>query len=185
MNDKSLFLSLFFKSPKEIGSVTPSSKILVGQMIKHIDFRNARNIVEYGPGTGCITIELLKKARKDAKVICFETNKDLCYYLRKKIKDKRLIIVNDSAENIEKHLKRRKTSRIDYIIATLSFSTLGKGKKNEIMKETKKALDSKGKFVFCRYVPHFELNLERYFPKSSMSFVPWNLPPSMVYVCEK
>src|SRR3989338_5630388 len=113
MNGKLLFFSAFVKHPKQIGSIIPSSKFLIKEMLKHIDFGNARYIVEYGPGTGCITEELLKRARKDARILCFETNKKFYTYLKNKIKDKRFIIVNDSAENIKKHIKKFGIKKID------------------------------------------------------------------------
>ena len=62
MDEKILFFSAFLRYPKEIGSVIPSSKYLKEGIIKNIDFKNARYIAEYGPGTGCITVEILKRA---------------------------------------------------------------------------------------------------------------------------
>ena len=78
MDGKLLFFSTFLKYPKEIGSIIPSQKFLTDEILKNIDFKNARYIAEYGPGTGCITEELLKRARKDAKILCFETNRKFC-----------------------------------------------------------------------------------------------------------
>ena len=185
MKDKILFFSTFLRHPKEIGSIIPSSKFLINEVLKNIDFENSAYIVEYGSGTGHITTEILKRARKDAKLLCFETNKTLCTYLGKIIKDKRAIVINDTAENIAKYLKKYGINEADCIVAVLSFSTLGKIKKNDILKETKKALRLKGKFVFCRYIPHFERHLSNYFSKSYVNFVFLNIPPSLVYTCEK
>ena len=71
MDDKLLFFSAFLRYPKEIGSIMPSQKFLTDEILKNIDFKNARCIAEYGPGTGCVTNQILKKARKDAKILCF------------------------------------------------------------------------------------------------------------------
>jgi len=185
MNEKVLFFSLFMKKPKEIGSVIPSSNFLVKEILKNIDFKSSKYIVEYGSGTGCITKEILKRARSDAKILCFETNKNLYNHLKRSLKDKRLIIVNDGAENIARYMGKYKIPEADYVIAVLSFFTLGKEKKHAIMKETKKALSDNGKFIFCRYVPNFERKLSNYFSNSSMKFVPFNIPPSLLYVCGK
>ena len=56
---------------------------------------------------------------------------------------------------------------------------------HSIIKETKKALRNKGKFVFCRYIPHFEKYLEKHFLRIYMEFVPLNIPTSLIYICEK
>ena len=185
MDDKLLFFSAFVKHPKEIGSVIPSSKFLIKEVLKNIDFENARYIVEYGPGTGCITSEILKRARKDAKILCFETNKKFCTYLKNKIKDGRFIIINDSAENIKKHIKKFGIQNIDYVISGLPFSALPSSKKNAIIKETKSTLKYKGKFVIYQFLNNFKKHLYRYFSSISTKFVPLNIPPCFVYTCEK
>ena len=185
MEEKILFFASFFKHPKEIGSVTPSSKFLTREILKSIDFKNARYLVEYGPGTGCMTAEILKRARKDAKILCFETNKKFCSYLRENIIDERLIIINASAENIKKHLKKLSIPKIDYVISGLPFSIISKNKKDAIIKETSKTLNYTGKFVVYQYLSNFKKHLSRYFSNISIKFVPLNIPPSFVYVCEK
>ena len=185
MNDKLLFFSAFVKYPKEIGSVIPSSKFLTSEILKNIDFKNAKYIVEYGPGTGCITTEILKRARKDAKILCFEINKKFCSYLMNKIKDQRLIIINDTAENIRKYLKKLSITKIDYVISGLPFSALPDNKKNAIVEETKNTLKNDGRFVVYQFLNNFKKCLYNYFSKISTKFVPLNIPPCFIYVCEK
>src|SRR3989338_1928055 len=163
MESKMLFFSTFVKHPKQIGSVTPSSRFLTREILKNIDFENAKYIAEYGPGTGCMTTEILKRARKDAKVLCFETNKKFCSYLRKNIKDERFIVINDSAENIKKCLEKLNILKIDYIISGLPFSILPVNKKHIIIKETENTLKNEGKFVIYQYMNHLKKYLDKYF----------------------
>ena len=185
MDEKILFFSNFLKYPKEIGSIVPSSRFLINELLKNINFENASAIVEYGPGTGCITAEILKRARWDAKLLCFETNKKFCRYLRNKIKDERLIIVNDSAENVNIYLKKFKIREIDCVISGLPFSMLPDYTKNIIINETKNTLKSNGKFVIYQFLNNIGKYLCSYFSKISTRFVPLNLPPCFVYICEK
>ena len=185
MDDKMLFFSTFLKNPKEIGSVVPSSKFLVKELLKNVEFENAKYIVEYGPGTGCVTSGILKKARNDAKILCFETNKRFYRHLKKNIKDKRLILINDSAENIMKHLKRLSIPKIDYVISGLPFSILPQKKKITIIKETKKTLKDEGRFVIYQYLNSFKSCLYSYFSNISTKFVALNIPPSFIYICGK
>ncbi len=186
MDEKILFFSAFIKCPKEIGSVAPSSRFLVEDMLKNIDFKNAKYIVEYGPGTGRMTTEILKRARKDAKILCFEINKRFCSYLRENINDNRVIIINDSAENIKKYLKKYKISRIDYVVSGLPFTNLNLNKKHIIIEKTKDALKTNGNFLVYQFIlNNFKKHLSKYFPKISIKFVPLNLPPCFLYICEK
>jgi len=181
-----LFFSMFLKYPKEIWSIAPSSRFLRNKVLKNIDFRNAKYIVEYGPGTGPVTKEILKRARKDARILCFEINKKFCSHLRENIRDERLTIINDSAENIEKCLKKLNIQKIDYIISSLPFFILPDNKKYIIIEETKNALRNKGMFVVFQSVTNnFKKHLKRYFSKISVNLVSLNIPPCFVYVCEK
>ena len=185
MDDKILFFSAFLKYPKEIGSVAPSSKFLTDEILQHIDFKNAKYIAEYGSGTGRITTEILKRARKDAKILCFEINAKFCSYLRKNIKDDRLIIINDSAENVKKYLKKLDIPKIDCVVSGLPFTNLNVNKKYAIIKETKNTLNASGKFiVFQFFLNNFKKYLYNYFSNISTKFVPLNIPPCFVYVCE-
>ncbi len=55
-----LFLTLeFIKKPLVIGTITPSSKKLAKRVMERIDFSSAETIVEYGPGTGVFTKEII------------------------------------------------------------------------------------------------------------------------------
>jgi len=185
VDEKLLFFSTFIRYPKEIGSVIPSSRFLVNELMKSIDFKTAECIVEYGPGTGTITHELLKRAKKDARLLCFETNRKFCNYLRKNIKDDRLTVINDSAENIKKHVKVSGISKVDYIISGLPFSTLPVGKRSVIIEEAKGTLKTEGKFVVYQFLSSFKKSIGSYFSRISTKFVPLNIPPCFVFVCEK
>lgn len=185
MDEKLLFFSTFIRYPKEIGSVIPSSRFLVNELMRSIDFKNAKCIVEYGPGTGTITLEILKRAKKDARLLCFETNRKFCNYLRKNIKDDRLTVINDSAENIKRHVNNSGISKVDYVISGLPFSTLPEGKKSAIIEQTKGTLKSEGKFVVYQFLSSFKKSISSYFSRISTKFVPLNIPPCFVFVCEK
>jgi phospholipid N-methyltransferase len=185
MDEKIMFLSAFLERPKQIGSVFPSSRYLIHEMLKNIDFKNAKCIIEYGPGTGCVTKEILKRARNDCKILCFELNRKMHRHISESIKDKRLILINDSAENILKHLSRLGIKKGDFIVSGIPFYNLQENKKNAIIEETEKALNENGKFVFFRYFTNFKSYLYSSFSKITTSFIPLNIPPCFVFVCEK
>jgi phospholipid N-methyltransferase len=70
-------------------------------MIEDIDFKCARYIVEYGSGTGVFTEKIVKRRKKDTKVLLFENNKEFFNLLKEKYKDEsNIYVVNDSAEYI-------------------------------------------------------------------------------------
>src|SRR5216683_2108277 len=84
-----LFARNFFRHPRMLGSIVPSSRFLIKQLLEPINFGRARVIVEYGPGVGGITTELLRHMRADATLIAIETNPDFVRHLRETLGDKR------------------------------------------------------------------------------------------------
>ena len=52
-----------------LGSVIPSSRFLVNDLLNQIRWERAQLIVEYGPGVGTITQEILRRMRTDAVLV--------------------------------------------------------------------------------------------------------------------
>jgi len=69
-----LFARNFVRYPKLLGSVIPSSRFLVKHVLSLVDWERARVVVEYGPGVGTITQEILKRIRPDATLVAIELN---------------------------------------------------------------------------------------------------------------
>jgi len=186
MNSKLLFLSNFLRKPKEIASIAPSSKHVIRQIIKNIDFNEAKTIVEYGPGIGTITKQILEKLHPDAKLICFETNKKFCNFLKENIKDSRLVVINDTAEKLDFHLNKFNIKNIDYILSGIPFSFIKKENKKIIIKKTKESLKRDGKFiVYQQYNLHLRRYLDIYFNIVFMDLELRNIPPTFIFICEK
>lgn len=185
MKDSLLLLSSFVKNPKEVGAVAPSSKFLTNEIIKSINFKKSKNIVELGPGLGTFTKAILKKASPKARLFCFEVNENFCNYLAKNVLDKRVTIINSTAEKIRVDLKKFDVEEADCVISGLPFLNFSDSKKRGIIQEVKNSLSDKGKFILFQYTNSLSKLLESYFSKINRKFVPLNVPPSFVYVCEK
>ena len=71
-----LFLRNYLKHPRMLGAMIPSSRFVVDEVLGKVDWDRAKVIVEYGPGVGTFTTEILKRMRPDAALIVFELNKD-------------------------------------------------------------------------------------------------------------
>ena len=83
------FLIQYVKSPRSIGAVLPSSQKLAEEMVRNVDFQNAKCIVEYGPGTGVFTEKLIAKKKEDTLLIVFEKNQEFCNNLLNNYKYKK------------------------------------------------------------------------------------------------
>ena len=185
MRDSLLLLSNFIKNPKEVGAVAPSSKFLAREIVKHIEFETSKNIVELGPGLGAFTKLILKKANPNTRLFCFEVNKKFCSYLKKNIADRRLVILNAGAETIRSNLKKFNIKEADCIVSGLPFRNFTIAKKSKIIEHVKNSLSDKGRFILFQYTNGLINLLNSYFNKVERKFVPLNIPPAFVYICEK
>src|SRR5690348_11177331 len=121
------FLRGFIKNPVMVGSIIPSSRVLIDKMLEPVDWANTRLFVEYGPGVGTFTRPLLERLGPDATLLTIDTNPDFTRYLREHIDDERLVAVTGSAADVEKILAERSLGKADYVLSGLPFSTLPPG----------------------------------------------------------
>jgi hypothetical protein len=118
-----LFARNFFRHPRMLGSLVPSSPFLIKRVLRRIDWGTARVIVEYGAGVGTFTSEILRRMRPDAILVAFETNDEFVHYLSETLRDPRLHIVHGSAGQVGKVLERLGRGPADYVISGIPFST--------------------------------------------------------------
>lgn len=164
------FIGEFLKHPKQVGAVAESSPFLARKMVRQIG--GATNIVEFGPGTGAVTKEILRHLPENGRLTCLEINPSFCEHL-KKIKDSRLKIVNDDVKNYEQYV-----DKFDCIISSLPLAAFDESEKEEVL-----ALSSKSRtYIQFQYNPFLKSKLKRYFRDVKIKFVPLNIPPAFVYV---
>src|SRR4029077_12290604 len=76
-----LFTRNLFRHPTMLGAVVPCSPFLIHDMLAAVEWDRAKVIVEYGPGIGNITEEILKRMAPDAMLIIIEINREFDDYL--------------------------------------------------------------------------------------------------------
>lgn len=179
----SSFFREFLKDRKMVGSIIPSSAALVKQLIKPINFEDAKCIVELGPGNGCVTREILKRMRPDAKLLTFELNKPFCDKLES-WGDQRMIVIHDSAHKIEEYLAKYGYTKADYIVSSLPLTNIPGKIKINIINGVVQTLKPGGTFTQFQYYKTAEKLLRKKFKRVSIRFTPLNIPPAFVYICQ-
>ena len=182
---KSKFLKTFFKERKQVGAVAPSSRFLVKKMLNKIDFDTADILIELGPGTGVFTKEILKRAKPNTKIFVFELNEDFYNSLKRQFTDERLIIVNESAESMQKVLKEYNCNEADAIISSLPLTVIPMPIKGRIIHAAHDILKTNGIYVQYQYSLNAKSLLERYFGPLNLKFTLINIPPAFIYVAKK
>lgn len=179
------FFREFVKHPAMIGSVIPSSPMLVRAMLAPVDWANTRLFVEYGPGVGTFTRPILEQLRPDAMLIAIDTNADFVRYLNADIADHRFRAVHGSAVDVRRIIADHGFSEADYVLSGLPFSTLPDGVGDAIAKETEAALRWSGAFLVYQYSPYVRRVLTPHFAEIEGGFEWLNIPPCRLYWARK
>jgi len=179
-----LFARNFFRHPRMLGSIVPSSRFLIKQLLEPINWGRARVIVEYGPGVGGITMEVLRRMRPDGALIAIEMNPDFVSYLRASITDKRLHVVEGSAVEVDEILRRYGHSRADYIISGIPFSTIEAPVRERILRKTCDVLAPGGAFLVYQFSTRVLQDLKRVFGYVGRKFEPLNVLPAHLFICQ-
>ena len=192
MRDRAKFLAAFVKRPFDTGSITPSSLHLAEVILSGMGIPEADTIVELGPGTGVFTRLIEARLRPGACFLSFEINPELARDLQPRFQ--RACIINDSIENLGKHLKAAGRSEVDAAISGLPWAAFSPERQHMLLDATVKPLRPGGRFATFAYshaawLPagqRFRKLLESRFSRVETSGVVWkNVPPAFVYRCWK
>ena len=180
------FLLQYITRPRTVGAVLPSSKYLARKMVMGVDFERAAYVVEYGPGTGVFTDEILRGLGSDAKLLLLERNPDFAALLERKYEAyENVTVVNDTAEQVGKYLNMYSIPKADYVLSGLPFASLPNEVSENILKETMKILAEGGKFITFQYSLLRKDLFSRHFPEITITREFRNIPPAYVLSCTK
>jgi phospholipid N-methyltransferase len=175
------FLRGFIKNPVMVGSIIPSSKVLIDRMLDPVDWDNTKLFVEYGPGVGTFTRPLLERMGPDATLIAIDTNPDFVKYLKQAIDDPRLVAVTGSAADVESIVTDHGFDHADFVLSGLPFSTLPPGIGEAIGEATSRVIRPGGAFLVYQFSPKVLDFIKPYFEKIDRGFEWINVPPATLF----
>lgn len=178
------FLKEGLRNLRSTGTITRSSPALCRAAIEGINFQEARVIVELGAGDGVITKHILKRLRPDGIVLAFEVAPDLCDDMHA-IGDPRLLVVRDSAENIQQHLDTHALGQVDAVVSAIPFAVLPPDVGKRIVAAARDCLKPGGRYKQIHYSLKTRSYYREAFGNVDTHWVPWNLPPAFVLSCIK
>lgn len=175
------FLRGFLKHPVMVGSVIPSSRMLIDRMLEPVDWSATKLFVEYGPGVGTFTEHVLQRMAPDATLIAIDTNSDFTTYLKRKFADSRLLPVTGSAADVREIMADCGFAEADYVLSGLPFSTLPPGVGPKIVEATAAALRPGGAFLVYQFSPKVHDFIAPYFDRIDRGFEWRNIPPAQLF----
>jgi len=182
----------FLRTPREIGTIIASSKSLVAAMVDWIEWDRVEVAVEYGPGKGAITREILQRLRRRTTFFAIELNASFAASFRTALPDVRLH--EESVENIAGICAERGVTKIDCVISGLPWATFSDEQQDRYLDEMLKKMPPGAQFVSFAYLVglpfasgrRFRRCLDNHFTSVETSEIVWkNLPPAVVYRCRK
>jgi phospholipid N-methyltransferase len=164
-------------------------------MLKPLPLSKARLVVELGSGTGVFTRALLKQMRADATLLAFEINPRFARYISSVVSDRRLVLVNASAETVRHEVRRLGLDRIDAVVSSLGLAFIPDEQRHACLGALTQMLDADGVFTQYHYLHGLQFQngrlarsnvtdlLHHYFRSVHRGIVWRNLPPAYVLVC--
>lgn len=183
-NGRLLFARNFVKYPAMLGSVIPSSQVLVDRLLSRADWNRVRTVVEYGPGVGTFTTAILRRLPAEARLLAIETNRDFVEYLQRELDDQRLLVECGSAAAVREILQRHGLPQADYIISGIPFSVMPDGLRRDILTNTHDALAPDGAFLVYQFSNKVQHDLEQVFGQIERGYVLRNVLPAHWFDCK-
>lgn len=173
----------FIRHPRTIGAIAPSGKALAAKMMESVCFSRARCIVEFGPGTGSFTRELIRRKRKNTKLLVIEQNPVFYKKLKEAFEsEQNVYLIHGDAQQVNSYLSQYGFQTADYIISGLPFTSLPKAVSENILLATQKAIGAKGRFLTFQYSLAKQKFFMEYFTMTGRLLEFRNLPPAYVLV---
>ncbi len=186
IDDRFIFLREFLRSPRQTGSITPSSRFLERRIVDLADIRSAQSIVEVGAGTGGTTRAILDAMAPGARLLAVEINLQFCALLRQ-IDDPRLIVHCASARELREALASHGLPAPEVVISGIPFSSIDRRTGALILATIAAVLAPQGRFVAFAYRWNKQVeDLSRpLLGAARVEAEVLNLPPARLYRWEK
>ena len=180
LSERARFLRSFLRSPRQVGSILPTSRRAVRDMLDMAPVNRARRVVELGAGTGPHTREILRRLGPQGQLLAFELDAGLAERLAAELPDPRLRVIADSAANLEAHLHGQ---RPEVIVSALPFTSLPASVRHDVLVVARRVLADDGVMLVLQYSPLVQRELHRTFAHVERRLSPLNVPPAVLFAC--
>jgi phospholipid N-methyltransferase len=185
LDPRVIFLRDFFKRPRQVGSIIPSSRFLERRIVRSAELRDAGTVVELGPGTGGTTRALLRAMGPDARLLVIEINRRFAQLIRNTIHDPRLFVYQGNASRISEILEEHEFGAPEVVLSGIPFSTMPDAAGIEILQAVHDSLAPRGRFVAYQVRDRVETLGRKVFGRARIQIELRNVPPMRVFCWDK
>lgn len=174
------FIKQTIKNFKTTGAIMAVRKNTAKQLVNLTEIHKSKYIVEFGPGTGKISEELLKHLPIDGMLFLVECNPEFVKLLEQKFyNESRVIVIDDFAQNFNpvKNLK------FDLAVNSIPMSLLPETARLSIYQKIKDILKPDGTFVQYQYTKKCLIDLRKVFATNIIenTFTFTNIIPTYLF----
>lgn len=180
-----LFARTFLKHPVMLGSAIPSSRFLTEHVLSQVNWNEVRTLVEYGPGVGTFTAEILRRMNLQGRMVAIEANREFSDYLRSAFRDPRLCVVHGSAADVHKVMADSGLDGADCIISGIPYSTMPLHSREAILRNSRDVLRPGGSFIVYQFTGAVVPHLQRVFGDVRQEFELLNILPARIFCCSR
>jgi phospholipid N-methyltransferase len=180
-----LFARTFLKHPVMLGSVLPSSRYLTDHVLSQVDWEEVSTAVEYGPGVGTFTAQILERLQPSARLVAIESSWDFADYLRHSIRDRRLSVVHGSAVEVDSILAKLGIYPADCIISGIPYSTMPLPTRESVLRRSHAVLRPGGNFIVYQFTGAVVPHLREVFGDVRQEFELLNILPARIFCCSR
>ncbi|NIX14438.1 MAG: hypothetical protein GWN11_00780 [Candidatus Dadabacteria bacterium] len=183
-----LFIKQFFTKPLSTGAIHPSSDELAELITDTAELKKRSVIVEIGSGTGVFTQKICEKKNDNAGFFVIELNPLFVEHTKRRCPA--VNVVEDSAANINLHLKNKGYNSCECIISGLPWASFDNNMQDSILHNLYDAMAPGAVFLTFSYVQSLLMPSGRRFKNKLISMfgsveqtkIIWkNVPPAFVY----
>lgn len=180
--DRMRFFYSFVRSPKTVGSITPSSSFLTKRMFRDVVWKPGQTIIELGAGTGVFTEQIAKNLAPQSSALIFERDQRMRERLQKRFPH---LFIQEDGLQMKEVLAKNGLEKADYIISGLPFANFSPEWRALFLDAIEQSLSENGLFIAYQYSRQLEKELKERFRQIKISLVPFNIPPAFVYTCSQ
>ena len=170
----------FTKNILVTGAFKETSRRVEREITSKLPTKDNQVIVEFGMGHGNITREILKTISPTSKLFAFEVKEEFCDHVASKIDDERLVIVNDGAENLAKHVGLS----VHGFVSSIPFTFFSREMRQTILQGAYNSLEADHYFHQVLYSKVHVKKFKSVFDEVQVKTM-LNIPLECIYHCKK
>lgn len=149
------FFRICRRNFRTTGAILPSSRFLARALVKHLEApRAAARILEVGPGSGSVTVEIARRMHRDDRLDTVEINRHFVDLLRQRVAtEDEFRPVHDQIEIIHAGLQDLPGESVyDYIVSALPLNNFSVDQVRQIFATFSRLLKPGGVLTYYEYV---------------------------------